>query len=221
MRAQMGSVQQNNFLFAGTVIDNIRFARPQATEVEVRDTLKALDCLDLLENLPQGLQTQVGEKSAALSVGQRQLISFARALLADPRILILDEATSSVDTQTERIIQHALATLLKGRTSFVIAHRLSTVVSADRILVISDGRIAEQGTHAELLRLGGHYYRLYTQQFRHDMETQYGLAEAVGVKEKEEAPEALAAELKDKLPKRSMADWMIAYNLKTRYLEKK
>jgi ABC-type multidrug transport system fused ATPase/permease subunit len=129
--------------------------------VEVETAARAVGADDFIVNLRQGYETSVEEGGVLLSVGQRQLISFARALLADPRILILDEATSSVDTQTERIIQQALATLLKGRTSFVIAHRLSTVVSANRIVVVQGGRVVEQGTHHELLSRAGVYYQLY------------------------------------------------------------
>jgi ATP-binding cassette, subfamily B, bacterial len=121
----------------------------------------------------------VGESGNLLSVGQKQLISLARAVLAEPELFIMDEATSSVDTLTEALIQRGMEALMKGRTSFVIAHRLSTIRRADRILVIEDGRIAEHGTHAELLRMRGHYYRLYTQQFRHELEVQYGVAEEV------------------------------------------
>jgi ATP-binding cassette, subfamily B, bacterial len=161
LHAQMGSVQQNNFLFAGSVMDNIRFARPDASEAQVRATLEGLDCLDLLEVLPQGLQTQVGEKSAALSLGQRQLICFARALLADPRIIVLDEATSAIDTVTETRLQRALEVLLRNRTSFVVAHRLSTIRKADLVLVLQHGSIVERGTHETLLRAGGVYARLH------------------------------------------------------------
>jgi ATP-binding cassette, subfamily B, bacterial len=161
LHAQMGSVQQNNFLFAGSVIDNIRFARPNASEAQVRATLQALDCLDLLDALADGLETKVGEKSASLSVGQRQLICFARALLADPRIVVLDEATSAIDTITEARLQRALEVLLRDRTAFVVAHRLSTIRKADLVLVLDQGRIVERGTHGTLLEHGGVYARLH------------------------------------------------------------
>jgi ATP-binding cassette subfamily B protein len=161
LHGQMGSVQQNNFLFAGTVIDNIRFACPDATEGDVRATLKALDCLDLLEGLADGLQTKVGEKSASLSLGQRQLICFARAMLVDPRIVVLDEATSAIDTITEARLQRALEILLRDRTAFVVAHRLSTIRKANLVLVLDQGRIVERGTHASLLEAGGVYARLH------------------------------------------------------------
>jgi len=161
LRKQMGIVLQDPFLFNGTVAENIRFGRLEASDEEVETAAKAVGAHEFIMNLRHGYDTSVEEGGVLLSVGQRQLISFARALLADPRILILDEATSSVDTQTERLIQQALATLLKGRSSFVIAHRLSTVVNADRILVIEGGRIVEQGSHSELLSRGGVYYQLY------------------------------------------------------------
>lgn len=161
LHLQMGSVQQNNLLFAGSIIENIRLARPDAAETDVRATLQALDCLDLLETLPHGLETQVGEKSAALSVGQRQIICFARALLADPRILVLDEATSAIDSVTEARLQRALEILLRGRTAFVVAHRLSTIRKADLVLVLDGGRIVERGKHAKLLTVGGVYARLH------------------------------------------------------------
>jgi ATP-binding cassette subfamily B protein/subfamily B ATP-binding cassette protein MsbA len=161
LRRQMGIVLQDPFLFNGTVRENIRFGRLDATDEEIEAAARAIGAHDFIVGLRNGYDTSVEEGGALLSVGQRQLISFARALLADPRILILDEATSSVDTQTEQTIQQALALLLKGRTSFVIAHRLSTIRSADRIVVIHDGRIMEQGTHSELLAMEGMYYDLY------------------------------------------------------------
>lgn len=161
LRKQMGMVLQDPFLFSGTVKENILFGRLDAPEEDVISAAKAVGAHDFISNLKNGYETAVEEGGATLSVGQRQLISFARALLANPRILILDEATSSVDTQTEHIIQSALATLLKGRTSFVIAHRLSTIVNSDKIVVIDGGRIVEQGRHVELLERKSRYYELY------------------------------------------------------------
>jgi ATP-binding cassette subfamily B multidrug efflux pump len=161
LRSQMGIVLQDPFLFGGPVGENIRFGRLDASQEELETAAKAVGAHVFIRQMRLGYETPVEEGGVVLSVGQRQLISFARALLANPRILILDEATSSVDTQTELLIQKALAQLLQGRTAFVIAHRLSTVVSADRIVVIQQGRIVEQGTHAELLAGGGYYYQLY------------------------------------------------------------
>ena len=166
LRRQMGMVLQDPFLFNGTVKENILFGRLGASDDDVLAAAKAVGAHDFIIGLKNGYDTSVEEGGATLSVGQRQLISFARALLADPRILILDEATSSVDTQTEQIIQRALATLLKGRTSFVIAHRLSTITRADKIAVIHDGKIIEQGTHNELLTNRGMYYDLYRTGFQ-------------------------------------------------------
>jgi ATP-binding cassette subfamily B protein len=166
LHSQMGSVQQNNFLFAGSISDNIRFARPEASEADVRATLRALDCLDLVEALPGGLGTQVGEKSAALSLGQRQVICFARALLADPRIVVLDEATSAIDSVTESRLQGALEVLLRERTAFVVAHRLSTIRKAGLVLVMDQGRIVERGTHETLLAAGGVYAQLHEEFIR-------------------------------------------------------
>jgi ATP-binding cassette subfamily B protein len=163
LHEQMGSVQQNNFLFGGTVIDNIRLARRDATVDQVRAALSSLDCRDLIENLANGLDTEVGDKSSALSLGQRQLICFARALLANPRILVLDEATSAIDTVTETRLQKALEILLRGRTSFVVAHRLSTIRKANLVLVLDKGKIVEHGNHESLLAAGGVYARLHAE----------------------------------------------------------
>jgi len=166
LRAQMGVVLQETFLFSGSVMDNIRYGRLDATDEEVEVAAKAVGAHDFIVKLPQGYDTEIEEGGAILSVGQRQLLAFARALLADPRILVLDEATSSVDTQTERLIQEAMGRLLKGRTAFVIAHRLSTVTRADQIVVLDGGRLVEQGTHQELLALGGHYFHLYSMAYQ-------------------------------------------------------
>jgi ATP-binding cassette subfamily B multidrug efflux pump len=165
LRSQMGIVLQDPFLFNGTVAENIRFGRLEARDDEVQAAAQAVSADEFINRLSRGYDSPVEEGGAVLSVGQRQLISFARALLADPRILILDEATSSVDTQTERVIQDALARLLHDRTSIIIAHRLSTIVNADIILVVHDGRIIEEGNHSELLALGGTYFHLYSSGF--------------------------------------------------------
>ena len=163
LHRQMGMVQQQNFVFSGTVLDNIRLGRPEASEAEARDAAARLGCLDILEALPKGLHSEVGERGANLSVGQRQLVCFTRAMLADPRLVILDEATSSIDALTEARLQEALVRLLRGRTSFIVAHRLSTIRHADLVLVLDQGQVIERGTHAELLAHGGHYAALYRQ----------------------------------------------------------
>ena len=166
LRHQMGIVLQDPFLFSGSVADNIRYGRLDASDEEVEASARLVNAHDFISRLPEGYQTELTERGSNLSQGQRQLISFARAVLADPHILILDEATSSVDTRTERLIQQALGHLLQGRTSFVIAHRLSTVRDANQVLVIEDGRIVERGTHETLLAQQGVYHRLYMSQFR-------------------------------------------------------
>jgi ATP-binding cassette subfamily B protein/subfamily B ATP-binding cassette protein MsbA len=162
LRRQVGIVLQENFLFSGTVLDNIRYGRLEASEEEAIAAAKAIGADEFISKLPYGYHTEVQEQGAILSVGQKQLVAFARALLADPRILVLDEATANIDTETEKVIQTALQRLLKGRTSFVIAHRLSTIVQADIIAVVEHGRLLEKGRHDELLALRGRYYDLYT-----------------------------------------------------------
>ena len=165
LRSQVALVLQDSFLFTGSIADNIRYGRIEATDEEIVRVAQAVQVDKFVQRFEDGYGHQVNERGGRLSVGQRQLISFARALLSDPRILILDEATSSVDTQTENVIQQAMHTLLEDRTAIIIAHRLSTVQRADRIFVIEDGRIVEQGTHDELLANGGHYAHLYRRQF--------------------------------------------------------
>ncbi len=167
LREQMGVMMQDSFIFSGTIMDNIRYGKLDATDEEVVEAAKAVHAHEFIMQLEKGYETEVNERGSSLSVGQRQLISFARALLNDPKILILDEATSSIDTHTEILIQKALDVLLKGRTSFVIAHRLSTIRNADCIMVIQGGNIAEAGTHDELIRHeGGHYKGLCDAQYR-------------------------------------------------------
>jgi ATP-binding cassette subfamily B protein len=178
IQSRIGMVLQTPHLFSGTIRDNIRYGRLDASDEAVEEAAKVVGAHDFIVELDHGYDEQVGEGGSLLSVGQKQLISLARAVLASPDIFIMDEATSSVDTLTEALIQRGMEVLMEGRTSFVIAHRLSTIRSADRILVIENGKIAEMGTHNELLRLRGHYYRLYTQQFRRELEREFSPLEA-------------------------------------------
>ncbi|MGP1383839.1 MAG: ABC transporter ATP-binding protein [Thainema sp.] len=164
LRRQIGIVLQDNLLFTGTVAENIAFGAPHASQAEIEAAAQAANVHEFITSLAQGYNTRLGERGAPLSQGQRQLVSIARAVLVNPRILVLDEATSSIDTRTEGLVQDAIATLLKGRTSFVIAHRLSTVTAADQVLVIQQGQIVEQGTHAELMEQQGIYANLYSLQ---------------------------------------------------------
>lgn len=173
LRSQLGIVLQDPFLFKGTIADNIRYGKLDATDAEIEAAAAAVGAHDFITRLSDGYQTDVGENGVNLSGGQRQLISFARALLADPRILILDEATSSVDTATEKIIEHGVDRLIEGRTSFVIAHRLSTIVSADKIVVMDRGQIVEMGKHDELLAQKGRYFNLYTMQWAAEAEAEF------------------------------------------------
>ena len=167
LREQMSVMMQDSFIFSGTIMDNIRYGKLDATDEEVIQAAKTVHAHDFIMQMEKGYMTEVNERGSSLSVGQKQLISFARALLNDPKILILDEATSSIDTHTEILIQKALDELLKGRTSFVIAHRLSTIRNADCIMVVQDGHIAERGTHDELIKKeGGHYRALCDAQYR-------------------------------------------------------
>ncbi len=170
LQSQLGSVLQTPHLFKGTVRENIRYGRLDATDAEIEAAARLVNAHEFIARLEHGYDSPVGEGGNRLSTGQRQLLSFARALLANPQILVMDEATSSIDTETEQLIQRGLDTVLSGRISFIIAHRLSTIRRADRILVITQGRIEESGTHAELLRQRGHYYDLYTNQFFREQE---------------------------------------------------
>ena len=168
LHSNLGYVLQSPHLFSGTIADNIRYGRLDATDEEVIEAAKAVSAHDFIMHMERGYQTEVNERGSSLSVGQRQLISFARALIANPAIFILDEATSSVDTVTERLIQDAIEKVMAGRTSFIIAHRLSTIRRADVILVVHDGKIIESGTHRSLMSAHGPYYRLYTRQYREE-----------------------------------------------------
>lgn len=168
LHSQMGYVLQNPHLFSGTVRENIRYGRLSATDAEVEEAARSVSADEVVRKLEKGYESDVGESGGRLSTGEKQLISFARAILADPAIFVLDEATSSIDTQTEQLIQQATARLLKGHTSFIIAHRLSTIRQADLILVVKDGKIIERGTHQELLGEKGYYYELYSRQFEEE-----------------------------------------------------
>jgi subfamily B ATP-binding cassette protein MsbA len=165
-RSHLGIVLQDNFLFDGTIADNIRFARPEASMPEVLAASKLANCDEFITGFKDGYQSIVGERGVKLSGGQRQRVAIARAILADPAILILDEATSSLDSESESMIQDGLRTLRKGRTTFVIAHRLSTIVSSDQILVLEGGEVVERGTHRELLARRGRYTQLYEKQYQ-------------------------------------------------------
>lgn len=175
LHANLGYVLQTPHLFSGTIKENIRYGRLEAGDEEMITAAKLVNAHEFIEKLENGYDTEVGEGGGKLSTGEKQLISFARAILANPRIFILDEATSSVDTETEQIIQHAIHKVLEGRTSFIIAHRLSTIRAADRILVIRQGKVIEEGNHHELLKQRGYYYRLYTNQFMKEEEKKLGV----------------------------------------------
>src|SRR5581483_9274222 len=181
IQSRIGVVLQTPHLFSGTIRENIRYGRLDASDEQVERAARISGAHDFIVTFEKGYDTEVGEGGNLLSTGQKQLISLARAVLANPDVLIMDEATSSVDTLTEALIQRGMERLTTGRTSFVIAHRLSTIKRADRILVIENGGISESGTHAELLRKRGHYYKLYTRQFRKELESEYGLGKLTGL----------------------------------------
>jgi ATP-binding cassette subfamily B protein len=165
LRSQMGIMLQDSFLFTGTIADNIRYGKLDATDAEVHATAELIGAHHFIEKLPQGYDTPVTERGGGISQGERQLLAFARTLISNPRILILDEATSSIDTGTEQLVQEGISTLMKGRTSFIIAHRLSTIRGCTKIMFIKDGQILEQGTHEELMALKGRYYELCLAQY--------------------------------------------------------
>lgn len=168
LQSSLGYVLQTPHIFSGTIKDNIRFGKPDATDEEVMQAARLVHAEPFILQQEKGYETEIGESGARLSTGQKQLLSFARVVLKNPRIFVLDEATSSIDTETEQLIQHAITHILRDRTSFIVAHRLSTIRTADRILVIRNGQIQESGTHEELLGKHGYYYDLYTQQFCED-----------------------------------------------------
>ena len=168
LQSSLGYVLQQPHLFSGTIRDNIVFGRKDASDEDVIEAAKLVHAHEFITELKDGYNTEVGEGGTLLSTGQKQLISFARVILANPKIFILDEATSSIDTETEQLIQSAITQVLHGRTRFIVAHRLSTIRNADRILVIRDGKITEDGTHDELMALGGYYHDLYTNQFKEE-----------------------------------------------------
>ena len=172
IQSRIGVVLQTPHLFSGSIRENIRYGKLDATDEEVEDAAKLAGAHNFITHFEHAYEQNVGEGGNLLSVGQKQLISIARAILSNPDIFVMDEATSSVDTLTEALIQNGMEKLMTGRTSFIIAHRLSTIKNADTILVIRDGQIAESGNHKSLMLLKGHYYKLYTQQFRHELETQ-------------------------------------------------
>lgn len=174
LRQQIGLVPQETFLFGGTVGENIAYGRPGASQAEIVAAAQAANADEFVAGFPDGYATVVGEKGAKLSMGQRQRLTIARVLLKDPRILVLDEATSSLDTESERLVQEALERLMHGRTTFVIAHRLTTIQRADRIIALQDGRIVEQGPHEELVRRGGLYQHLWALQFADAVDPESG-----------------------------------------------
>lgn len=169
LHSNIGYVLQTPHLFSGTILENLRYGKPDATIEEINDALRRVSADGVVAKAENGLDTNVGEGGDLLSTGEKQLISFARAIVADPKILILDEATASIDTLTEQNIQKAISEVIRGRTSIMIAHRLSTVRDADMILVVSDGKIVERGTHSSLMKQKGHYYSLYTRQYEEDV----------------------------------------------------